>query len=116
MSPAGDCPGILDRLHEDKAIQPPQVGWSITNLGMCASHETIREQQGGRGYAAGSEGLIRFVDGLLPKNEIIGQALRSDRSRHPIFNNRMEITRPGKAPGRVSAGQRPLPPCRGDRI
>ena len=139
--------GILDRLHRDKLIQPSQVGWAVTNLGavlfarsladfdtVARKHvrvvqyrgnnrvETIREQQGDRGYAAGFEGLISFVNGLLPKNEIIGQALRSEQSLYPelavrelvanmlvhqdfsitgtgpmieIFTNRMEITNPG---------------------
>lgn len=139
--------GILDRLHRDKLIQPSQVGWAVTNLGavlfarsltdfdsVARKHvrvvqyrgnnrvETIREQQGDRGYAAGFEGLIGFVNGLLPKNEIIGQALRSEQALYPelavrelvanmlvhqdfsivgagpmveIFSNRMEITNPG---------------------
>lgn len=84
--------------------------------------ETIREQQGTKGYAAGFEGLIGFVTNLLPSNEVIGQALRKAVPMFPeiairelvanaiihqdfhitgtapmveIFSNRMEITSPG---------------------
>lgn len=84
--------------------------------------ETIREQEGARGYAAGFEGLIGFINGLLPSNEVIGQALRKTVPIYPelairelvanalihqdffisgsgpmieIFKDRMEITNPG---------------------
>ncbi|PJK07455.1 transcriptional regulator [Lysobacteraceae bacterium NML120232] len=85
--------------------------------------ETIREQTGTKGYAVGFEGLIGFINGLLPVNEVIGQALRREVPVYPelairelvanalihqdlsitgsgpmveIFDNRMEITNPGK--------------------
>ena len=35
-----------------------------------------REHESGRGYAAGFEGLISHINGLLPGNEVVGQALR----------------------------------------
>jgi predicted HTH transcriptional regulator len=84
--------------------------------------ETVREQEGIKGYAAGFEGLIDFVTNLLPSNEIIGQALRREVPMFPelairelvanaiihqdfhasgtapmveIFSRRMEITNPG---------------------
>ena len=38
--------------------------------------ETIREQVGKKGYAAGFEGLIDYISTLLPSNEVIGKALR----------------------------------------
>lgn len=83
---------------------------------------TQHEQIGVKGYAAGFEGLIHFINGLLPKNEIIGVALRKDIPMYPelavrelvanalihqdlnisgtgpvieIFDNRMEIVNPG---------------------
>lgn len=86
--------------------------------------ETIREQEGGKGYASGFEGLIEFINNLLPRNEIIGQAFREElpmyselavrelvanaiihqdffiRGTGPmieIFSNRMEITNPGRS-------------------
>lgn len=82
----------------------------------------LREQEGGRGYAAGFEGLIGFVNGLLPANEVMGQALRKAVPMYPelairelvanalihqdlaitgagpmveLFDDRMEITNPG---------------------
>jgi ATP-dependent DNA helicase RecG len=84
--------------------------------------KTLREQEGMRGYAAGFEGLIGFVNNLLPINEVIGQALRRSVRMYPelairelvanalihqdlsvtgggpmveIFDDRMEITNPG---------------------
>jgi ATP-dependent DNA helicase RecG len=84
--------------------------------------ETIREQEGAKGYAAGFEGLIGFVTNLLPSNEVIGQAFRKEVPMFPelsirelvanaiihqdfhvtgtalmveIFSNRLEITNPG---------------------
>ncbi|RYH50934.1 MAG: transcriptional regulator [Alcaligenaceae bacterium] len=84
--------------------------------------ETIREQIGSRGYASGFQGLIGFVNGLIPVNEVIGQALRESVPMFPelavrelvanalihqdlsihgrgpmveIFANRVEITNPG---------------------
>ena len=38
--------------------------------------ETLKEQEGGKGYASGFEGLIGYINSLLPSNEVIGQALR----------------------------------------
>ena len=84
--------------------------------------KTIREQTGRKGYASGFEGLIDFVNALLPRNEVIGKALREDLPMYPepairelvanalihqdfavtgsgpmieIFSDRMEITNPG---------------------
>jgi len=85
--------------------------------------ETVREQEGGKGYASGFEGLIGFINNLLPTNEVVGPALRKDVPMYPelavrelvanaivhqdffitgagplieIFSDRMEITNPGK--------------------
>ncbi|CAC9580908.1 Predicted transcriptional regulator containing an HTH domain and an uncharacterized domain shared with the mammalian protein Schlafen [uncultured Gammaproteobacteria bacterium] len=84
--------------------------------------ETVKEQVGTKGYAAGFEGLIDFVNGLLPSNEVIEQALRKNVTMYPelairelvanaiihqdffitgrsvtieIFMDRIEITNPG---------------------
>nr|WP_272876797.1 ATP-binding protein [Neoroseomonas terrae] len=102
--------GILERLTADHLIIA-DVGskWNITNLGaiLFAADLTLfpqamarkgvrfvsygganraatvkNRQDGKRGYAAGFEGLIAFINGLLPKNEHIGQALRVE---HPLF-------------------------------
>lgn len=139
---------ILERLSSDNMIRKCDAGgWDITNLGAILfakrlssfNHlkrksvrviiysgkdrtHTEREQEGVKGYAAGFEGLIGFIDNLLPRNEIIGKALRKDVSLYPelavrelvanaiihqdfslrgtgpmieIFSDRMEITNPG---------------------
>lgn len=142
--------GILDRLKADQLIVE-DVGskWNITNLGAILfaadltqfSHSLARKgvrfiayggtnktaqvthrQDGKKGYAAGLEGLIGYVNGLLPKNEHIGQALRVEQPLFPelairelvanalihqdltvtgagpqieMFTDRIEITNPG---------------------
>lgn len=84
--------------------------------------ETISEQSGIKGYVAGFEGMIRYINTILPKNEIIEQALRKQLPVYPeiairelvanalvhqdlslsgtspmveIFSDRIEITNPG---------------------
>lgn len=139
---------IFDALHADRLLAECEAGgWNITNLGALLFAkklddfpslkrkamrviqyrgndrvETIREQIGARGYAAGFQGLIGFVNGLIPANEVIGQALRESVPMFPelavrelvanslihqdlsihgrgpmveIFTNRIEITNPG---------------------
>jgi ATP-dependent DNA helicase RecG len=140
--------GILSALAADDMIVARMNGlWDITNMGAVLFAKslsdfqtikrkavrvilykeesrvvTVREQEGIRGYAAGFSGLIAFIIGLLPSNEVIGQALRKQLPMFPqlairelvanaiihqdfrltgtgpiveIFNNRMEITNPG---------------------
>lgn len=139
---------ILDRLKEDRMIATDQAGgWNITNLGaiLFAKNldsfrglsrkalrvvvyegkgrvKTIREQVGRKGYASGFEGLIEFINALLPRNEVFGKALRKEVPMYPepairelipnalihqdffisgagpmveVFSDRMEITNPG---------------------
>jgi predicted HTH transcriptional regulator len=139
---------ILQALAADELIQNNDAGsWDITNLGAIlfakrlkdfpflrrkairviqyrgnSRIETIREQEGGKGYANGFEGLITYINGILPSNEIIEQALRRTVPMYPelavrelvanaiihqdfsvtgagpmveIFEDRMEITNPG---------------------
>ena len=140
--------GILSALAADDMIAPGKGDkWNITNLGAVlfakrladfrtltrkavrvvlykgeSRVETVREQEGSKGYAAGFERLIDFVTALLPSNEVIGQALRKQVPMFPelairelvanaiihqdfhltgtgpmveIFAGRMEITNPG---------------------
>jgi len=140
--------GILDRLEfENFIVRENNNSFSVTNLGavLFAKNienfeglsrkavrvivykgtdriETIREQIDRRGYAAGFEGLIGFVNTLLPQNELIRQALREETRMYPeiairelvanaiihqdfsitgtgpmveIFSDRIEITNPG---------------------
>ncbi len=144
-----DRDGILEALAEDQLIQRCEAGgWNITNLGAIlfakrlndfhtlrrkavrvvqylgsGRTETIREQEGTKGYASGFEGLVDYINGLLPKNEVIGKALRKTVPMFPelavrelvanalihqdffvrgagpmveIFNDRIEITNPGE--------------------
>jgi predicted HTH transcriptional regulator len=140
--------GIVEALASDALILADNTGgWSITNLGaiLFAKRleefrslrrkavrviqyrgtnrlETVRERVGTRGYASGFEGLISFINGLLPSSEVIGQALRQTVTVFPepavrelvanalihqdffvtgagpiveIFEDRIEITNPG---------------------
>ncbi len=140
---------IIEKLAEEEIIIKNDAGsWDITNLGAIllakelskfkylkrkavrviqykgnSRIETIREQEVGRGYAVGFEGLISYIDNLLPRNEIIGKALRKENPIYPqlairelvanaiihqdfsirgtgpmieIFSDRMEITNPGR--------------------
>ncbi len=146
---AADRQRILEALSDDGLIVSSQAdGWDITNLGailfakrLDAFHslrrkavrviqyrgqgrtETLREQEGGKGYASGFEGLIGYINGLLPANEIIGTALRKSVPMFPelavrelvanalihqdflvtgagpmveIFDDRIEVTNPGE--------------------
>jgi ATP-dependent DNA helicase RecG len=140
--------GIINALADDGLIcRCAAGGWNITNLGAIlfakrlqdfpkmsrkamrvilyrgnSRIETMKEQVGTRGYASGFEGLIGYINGLLPSNEVIGQALRKSVPMYPepavrelvanalihqdfyvtgagpmveIFENRMEISNPG---------------------
>ena len=141
--------GILHRLSEDRLIVGDTAGgWDISNLGgvlfakrlsdfptlsrkairviqypAADRTQTVKEQVGGKGYASGFQGLIGYINGLLPSNEVIGPALRSTVPMFPelavrelvvnalihqdffitgagpmveIFADRLEITNPGE--------------------
>ena len=140
---------ILDALQRDRLIEFSKAGgFNITNLGAILfarnladfSHlkrkavrviqyhgkdrtETIREQEGGKGYASGFEGLLGYIDGILPTNEVVERALRRTMPMFPelaireivanalihqdffvtgagpmieIFDDRIEVTNPGE--------------------
>lgn len=144
----GNREAILQTLSADGLVSRSKTNkWNITNLGgiLFAKRlsefrslkrkamrvivykensrvETIREQEGVKGYANGFEGLIGFINNLIPANEIIQQALRKTLPMYPelairelvanalihqdffvsgfgpmveIFGNRIEITNPG---------------------
>lgn len=86
-------------------------------------NSTIKEQEITKGYANGFKELMSFINHFLPRNEIIGQAFRKNIIMYPelairelvantlihqdffitgagplieIFNDRIEITNPGK--------------------
>lgn len=140
--------GILDAFAADDLIARGKAGhWNVSNLGAILFSkrladfrtltrkavrviqykgvnrvETLREKEGTKGYASGFEGLIGFIEDLLPENEVIGKALRKEVPMFPdlsirelvanalihqdfhqtgtgpmieIFTDRMEITNPG---------------------
>jgi ATP-dependent DNA helicase RecG len=140
---------ILEALQQDGLIAPcPAGGYDITHMGaLLFAHkldafpklkrkavrviqykgkgriETQKEQAGGRGYAAGFEGLISYITALIPANEVVGAALRKTVPMYPelairelvanalihqdlfetgtsplieLFDDRMEITNPGE--------------------
>ncbi|MFC3149194.1 ATP-binding protein [Piscinibacterium candidicorallinum] len=102
--------GIFDKLEADRLILS-DVGerWNITNLGAILfanrladfdaslARKSVRfvayagsnraatvthRLDGQKGYAVGFEGLVGYLNALLPKNEYIGAALRE---AHPLF-------------------------------
>jgi predicted HTH transcriptional regulator len=139
--------GVIEKFISEKFIVPDSLGYGITNLGALlfakniqsfdkvkrkavrviqyegkSKLNTLKDQEGTMGYAVGFEGLIKFINDLLPSNEIIGQALRNNFSMYPeeairelvanaiihqdfeergtcptveIFSDRIEITNPG---------------------
>jgi ATP-dependent DNA helicase RecG len=141
---------ILERLEADHLIAKDVGGaWNVTNLGamlfanditqfdVSLARKAVRfvayagknkastvthRHDGKRGYASGFEGLVGFINGLLPANEHIGAALREKRPLFPeiairelvanalihqdmtisgagpqieLFADRIEITNPG---------------------
>jgi predicted HTH transcriptional regulator len=140
--------GILGALAADELISRTEAGrWNITNLGAVlfakrladfrelkrravrviqyrgnSRIETLKEIVEPRGYASGFEGLIGYINGLLPANEVFRQAMRVTVPMYPevairelvanalihqdllvtgagptveIFEDRMEVTNPG---------------------
>jgi len=46
--------------------------------------ELLKEDAGGKGYVIGFEGLIKFVEALIPTQEIVNGALREKKSAYPL--------------------------------
>lgn len=139
---------ILGRLVTERVLLPPNAdSHSVTNLGALlfakrladfpslarkairviqyegtSRRKTVKEQTGAKGYAAGFEGLIAYINDQLPQNEEIGRALRREVKMYPepavrelvpnamihqdlwmtgtspmveIFSDRIEFTNPG---------------------
>lgn len=142
---------ILERLAADQLISSDVGGrWNITNLGAILFASDLRQfdeaiarkavrfvaydgpnkaatvtsrQDGRLGYAAGFEGLVNYINGLIPKTERIGRAFRESVPMFPeiairelvanalihqdmtilgagpqiaLFSDRIEITNPGE--------------------
>ena len=140
--------GIMDKLLQEKIVQYFGGKYDITNLGAILFAKninafehlsrkalrviiykginrinTVKEQNGVKGYAVGFEGLIKYIEDQLPTNEEMGKALRKNVPVYPIlsirelvanaiihqdfsvrgtspmveiFDNRIEITNSGK--------------------
>ena len=140
--------GVLERFESEKLIHRDGANWTITNLGgiLFAKQldqfdrlarkatrvivyegtnklKTKLDKPGTKGYAVGFQGLVEFIYGLVPSNEVIEQALRREMNMFPeiavrelvanalihqdftesgvsimieIYDDRMEISNPGK--------------------
>jgi ATP-dependent DNA helicase RecG len=140
--------GVLDRLLQERLIDQGSDGFVILRLGALllarrladfsdlgrkaprvvvytgrSKLETRIDQVGTKGYAVGFQGLVRFIMGQLPQNEVIEDALRKDMKLVPeivirelvanalihqelreagtsvmveIYSNRVEISNPGE--------------------
>ncbi|WP_404309420.1 ATP-binding protein [Neorhodopirellula lusitana] len=143
-----DRQGVLERLSSQGLVVSVGQRWAIKNIGAIllakslAQFEslifraprvivyqdadklsTVRDQPGDKGYAVGFEGLIDFINGLVPANEILTSAIREERQLFPksairelvanalvhqdfvetgssvrieLYSNRLEISNPGK--------------------
>lgn len=143
--------GIFEKLVSDNLIQK-NVGnqWNITNLGailfaknlskfgssiarkavrfvvydgLSRAHPVTHRRDQENGYANGFQGLMDYIDALIPRNELIEKAFRKDQPLYPsialrelianalihqnmtimgagpsieMFSDRLEITNPGK--------------------
>ncbi len=47
--------------------------------------DMLKEDVGGKGYVVGFEGLIKFIEALIPTQELITGALREKKSAYPIL-------------------------------
>jgi len=95
--------GVLDRLVQERLVEFDGSAYTIRRLGALllakrlqdfpdisrkaprvvvytgtSKLDTKLDQLGTRGYAAGFQGLVRFIMGQLPQNEVIEDALRKE--------------------------------------
>jgi len=139
---------VLDRFASECLIERTGSLWAITNLGALLfakkleqfdrlarkaprvivydgtnKLKTKSDKPGVKGYAVGFQGLVEYINGLVPSNEIIEQALRREVKMFPeiavrelvanalihqdltetgasvmveLYDDRMEISNPGK--------------------
>lgn len=153
-APPTDQGAILAALAAEDMIRRNDAGrWDITNLGAILIARdltafptvgrkavrlivyegknrirTEREMDGRKGYAIGFEGLMAYLLALLPRNEVIGSAIRRDVPMYPdlairelianalihqdftvtgtgpmveVFEDRIEVTNPGEPLGDI---------------
>ncbi len=139
---------VLERFTSERLIERTGATWTITNLGGILFAKQLKDfdrlarkaprvivyegknklktkadKPGTKGYAVGFQGLVEFINDVLPSNEVIGQALRREEKMFPeiavrelvanalihqdfaetgtsmvveIYEDRMEISNPGK--------------------
>ena len=100
--------GVIEKFEQEKFIKANANGYAISNLGALLfakditvfdavkrktlrviqyegknKLKTLKDQSGKFGYAVGFERLMAYINGLLPSNEVIGQALRNTVSMYP---------------------------------
>lgn len=143
-----DRVGVIDRLSHERLIDKQDGNYAIRRLGALllarrledfpdiarksarvvvysgtSKLETKLDQVGIKGYAVGFQGLVKFVMGQLPQNEVIEDALRKEVKLVPevvirelvanalihqdfkvggasvmveVYSNRVEISNPGE--------------------
>jgi len=143
-----DRAGVIDRLMRERLVDEGGDAYAIRRLGALllakrlddfpdlarkaarvvvytgtSKLETRLDQTGGKGYAVGFQGLVRFVMTQLPQNEVIEDALRKEVKLVPevvvrelvanalihqdfmmggasvmveVYSNRIEISNPGE--------------------
>ena len=149
VPPADGRDAILKAMAHDQLVSPNQAGgYDITNLGAILFARRLaefpglkrkavrliryrgsgrmdaeREQEGGKGYASGFNGLVSHVRAWTPSNEVLGPAFRREIPMFPpvairelvanalihqdftvtgagpmieIFDRRIEISNPGE--------------------
>jgi ATP-dependent DNA helicase RecG len=94
---------VIDRLLQEKLITHEEGNYSILNIGAIllaknlksfsnlsrkaprvieykgeSKLETITDVIGEKGYAVGFQGLVKYVNGKLPQNEVIEDAIRKE--------------------------------------
>ena len=103
-----DRGAVIEKLESERFVKSATGKYHITNLGAILFSKNIdefdqlsrkaprvivykgnnrilteREQPGKKGYAVGFEGLLDFINNLLPANEEIGRAFREDKRMYP---------------------------------
>lgn len=143
-----DQTGVLARLLDERLIERSASGFDILNIGAAllakslrsfpsvsrkaarvivyageSKMQTVSDQTGEKGYAVGFTGLVQYVMGKLPQNEMIEGAIRKEVKLVPevvvrellanalihqdfemggasptveVFSNRVEISNPGE--------------------
>lgn len=139
---------VLERLVSERLIERTGITWTILNLGAIlfakdvskfiglgrkaprvivydgtSKLKTKLDVTGAKGYAVGFQGLLEYINGQVPTNELIEQALRREVRMFPeiavrelvanalihqdftesgssvvveIYSDRMEISNPGR--------------------